>query len=204
MQDRQDREVKRNEKYEKILEAAIKTFSKYGYYRATISQIAKEAGVADGTIYLYFKNKDDILRSFFNYRTNEVFAKFKDEVKKGKNALDKLRRLIHAHLSAFENSREMAIVYQVESKKRSHLSKDKIKEMSNMYMELVKEIIELGQKEGTIRKDLSIPLVRQLMVGAIDEVITSWVYTSKKYSLSSMADPLMDLIVKGIGNDKEK
>ena len=200
----QNRETKKNEKYEKILEAAIKVFSRHGYYKATISQIAREAGVADGTIYLYFKNKDDILKSFFTYRTREVFAKFKDEVKKGKNALDKLRRLIHAHLSAFEKSREMAIVYQVECKKRSHLSKDKIKEMSSMYMELVKEIIELGQQEGTIRKDLSIPLVRQFMVGAIDEVITTWVYTSKKYSLSSMTDPLMDLIVKGIGSNKEK
>jgi len=98
----------------------------------------------------------------------------------------------------------MTIVYLVESKKRTNLSKDKIKEMSALYFELVKEIVELGQREGTIRKDLSIPLVKQMMVGAIDEVITTWVYTSKKYSLSSMADPLMDLIVKGIGSDKEK
>ncbi len=195
----QEKKTKKNEKYEKILEAAIKAFSKYGYYRSTISQIAREAGVADGTIYLYFKNKDDILRSFFNYKTKEVFTNFKEEVKKGKNALDKLKRLIYAHLKAFESNKEMAIVYQVESKKRSHLSKDKIKEISVLYQELIKEIVELGQKEGTIRKDLSIPLVRQLMVGAIDEVITTWVYTSKKYKLTSMADPLMDLIIKGIG-----
>jgi len=200
----QNRESKKNEKFERILEAAIKTFSKHGYYKATISQIAKEAGVADGTIYLYFKNKDDILKSFFSIKTKQIFAGFKEEVKKGKSALDKLRRLIHSHLGSFENNREMAIVYLVESKKRTNLSKDKIKEMSALYFELVKEIVELGQREGTIRKDLSIPLVKQMMVGAIDEVITTWVYTSKKYSLSSMADPLMDLIVKGIGSDKER
>ncbi len=194
-----DRDIKKNEKYLKILEAAIKTFSRHGYYRSTVSQIAKEAGVADGTIYLYFKNKDDILRSFFDFKTKEVFCRFKEEVDKGKDALDKLRRLIYSHLNAFEQNREMAIVYEVEAKRRRHLSDDKIREMSNMYQELVREIVELGQKEGTIREDLSIPLVKQLMVGAIDEVITTWLYSSKKYSLTSMAQPLVDLIIKGIG-----
>jgi TetR/AcrR family fatty acid metabolism transcriptional regulator len=195
----EEKDIRKNEKYKKILEAAIKIFSKYGYHKSTVSQIAKEAGVADGTIYLYFKNKDDILRSFFNYKTKEVFSKFKEEVRQGKNALDKLRRLITYHLKAFESNREMAIVYEVETKRRRHLSDDKIREMSNLYQEIVKEIIELGQQEGTIRKDLSIPLVKQFMVGAIDEVITTWLYSSKKYSLSSMAEPLIDLIIKGIG-----
>jgi TetR/AcrR family fatty acid metabolism transcriptional regulator len=195
----EEKDIRKNEKYKKILEAAIKIFSKYGYHKSTVSQIAKEAGVADGTIYLYFKNKDDILRSFFNYKTKEVFSKFKEEVRQGKNALDKLRRLITCHLKAFESNREMAIVYEVETKRRRHLSDDKIREISNLYQEIVKEIIELGQQEGTIRKDLSIPLVKQFMVGAIDEVITTWLYSSKKYSLSSMAEPLIDLIIKGIG-----
>ncbi len=195
----EEKESRKNDKYEKILEAAIKTFSKYGYYKSTVSQIAREAGVADGTIYLYFKNKDDILKNFFNYKAREVFSRFKEEVKTGKDALDKLRRLVTCHLRAFESNREMAIVYEVEARRRRHLIDDKIREMSNMYQELVKEIVELGQKENTIRKDLSVPLVKQLMVGAIDEVITSWLYSSKKYSLSSMAEPLIDLIVKGIG-----
>jgi len=195
----EEKDIRKNEKYKKILEAAIKIFSKYGYHKSTVSQIAKEAGVADGTIYLYFKNKDDILRSFFNYKTKEVFSKFKEEVRQGKNALDKLRRLITYHLKAFESNREMAIVYEVETKRRRHLSDDKIREISNLYQEIVKEIIELGQQEGTIRKDLSIPFLKQFMVGAIDEVITTWLYSSKKYSLSSMAEPLIDLIIKGIG-----
>ncbi len=194
-----DRDVKKNEKYLKILEAAIRTFSRHGYYRSTVSQIAREAGVADGTIYLYFKNKDDILRSFFDFKTKEVFSRFKQEVDKGRDAIDKLRRLVYSHLNAFEQNREMAIVYEVEAKRRRHLSDDKIREMSNMYQEIVKEIVELGQREGTIREDLSIPLVKQLMVGAIDEVITTWLYSSKKYSLTSMAQPLVDLIIKGIG-----
>ncbi len=194
-----ERDIKKNEKYLKILEAAIRTFSRHGYYRSTVSQIAREAGVADGTIYLYFKNKDDILRSFFDFKTKEVFCRFKEEVDKGKDALDKLQRLIYAHLNAFEQNREMAIVYEVEAKRRRHLSDDKMREMSNMYQELVREIVELGQKEGSIREDLSIPLVKQLMVGAIDEVITTWLYSSKRYSLSSMAQPLVELIIKGIG-----
>lgn len=196
-------DTKKNTKFEKILDAAIKTFSKYGYYKSTVSQIAREAGVADGTIYLYFKNKDDILKSLFEYKTKEVFKKFKHEVEKGGNALDKLSRLIHTHLKVFEQNREMAIVYLIEAKRRNYLSQDKIREMSSVYQELLREIIELGQKEGTIRTELSIPLVRQLTVGAINEVVAAWVYSEKKYSLEKMADPLIDLIIKGIGNNKK-
>jgi len=195
-------QIKKNDKYQQILKAAIKIFARQGYFNATISQIAKEAKVADGTIYLYFKGKEDILNHFFWYKTGHVFDKFKEEVSRADNALDKLRNLIHRHLFEFEHDKDMAVVYQVETRLRRRLSDQRVKEMSSMYFDLVAMIIRQGQNEGVIRKDLPIALVKQTIIGAIDEVITTWLYSSRKYRLLSMSEPLVDLLIKGIGREE--
>lgn len=190
----------KNNKYHLILEAAVKVFARQGFYQSTVAQIAKEAGVADGTIYLYFKNKDDILVHFFNYRTKQVFDRFRAEVKIADNSLDKLRNLIRRHLTEFQRDRDMAVVYQVETHQNSRLAESQIREMSVMYQDLVSEIVELGQQEGRIRKDLYVGLVKRFILGAVDEVINTWLHSEKEYDLVSMADPLVDLFVRGIGN----
>ena len=190
----------KNDKYHLILEAAVKVFARQGFYQSTVAQIAKEAGVADGTIYLYFKNKDDILVQFFSYRTKQVFDRFRAEVNEADNSLDKLRNLIRRHLTEFQQDRDMAVVYQVETHQNSRLAESQIREMSVMYQDLVSEIVELGQQEGRIRKDLYVGLVKRFILGAVDEVINTWLHSEKEYDLVSMADPLVELFVRGIGN----
>jgi TetR/AcrR family fatty acid metabolism transcriptional regulator len=190
----------KNNKYHLILEAAVKVFARQGFYQSTVAQIAREAGVADGTIYLYFKNKDDILVQFFSYRTKQVFERFRAEVNKSDNSLDKLRNLIRRHLTEFQRDRDMAVVYQVETHQNSRLAEDQIREMSQMYQDLVSEIIETGQQEDSIRKDLYVGLVKRFILGAVDEVINTWLHSDKNYDLVSMADPLVDLFVRGIGS----
>ncbi|MBW2336395.1 MAG: TetR/AcrR family transcriptional regulator [Deltaproteobacteria bacterium] len=189
----------KNNKYHLILKAAVKVFARQGFYQSTVAQIAREAGVADGTIYLYFKNKDDILVHFFSYRTKQVFERFRAEVNKSDNSLDKLRNLIRRHLTEFQRDRDMAVVYQVETHQNSRLAEDQIREMSQMYQDLVSEIVETGQQEGRIRKDLYVGLVKRFILGAVDEVINTWLHSDKNYDLVSMADPLVDLFVRGIG-----
>jgi len=192
-------QTKKSAKYEQILEAAIRVFARQGYYNSTISQVAREAGVGDGTIYLYFKNKDDILDNFFSYKTTQIFSQFKDEVARYDNALDKLERLVACHLQEFEQNRDLAVVYEVETRMRRHLSDEKIKEMSRMYFDLVAQIVAQGQDEGTIRQNIPIHLVKQYLIGAVDEVITTWLYSSRQYRLIAMAQPLVDLFINGIG-----
>lgn len=189
-----------NDKYHRILEAAVKVFAEQGFFQSTVSQIAKEAGVADGTIYLYFKNKDDILVQFFSYKTKQVFARFREEVDKADNTIDKFRNLIRRHLEEFQCDRNMAVVYQAETHQSSRLVEKQIKEMSKMYFDIVSEIIEQGQEEGVIKKDLYLSLVKRFILGAVDEVISTWLHSSSKYDLVSMADPLVELFLKGIGN----
>jgi TetR/AcrR family fatty acid metabolism transcriptional regulator len=189
----------KNDKYQRILDAAIKVFARQGFHQSTIAQIAKEAGVADGTIYLYFKNKDDILVQFFNYINRQVLDRFRTVVDQADNSLDKLQNLIRSHLSEFQKNRDGAIVYQVETHQNSRLAEAQIKEMSKMYRDIITEIVELGQQEGTIRKDLYVGLVKRLIIGAVDEVINTWIHAGESYDLGSMADPLVELLIKGIG-----
>ncbi|MBW2612119.1 MAG: TetR/AcrR family transcriptional regulator [Deltaproteobacteria bacterium] len=190
---------KANDKYQRILQAAIKVFAEQGFFQSTIAQIAKEAGVADGTIYLYFKSKDDILVQFFNYKTKQVFDGFRKEVDRADNAVDKLRNLIRRHLAEFQRDRNMAILYQSETHQSTRLVEKQIKEMSNMYLDIVAEIMEQGQQEGLIRRNLYLSLVKRFILGAVDEVINTWIHSGGQYDLVSMADPLVDLFIEGVG-----
>ena len=195
-----NKKSKTNGKYHQILEAAIKVFAEQGFHQATISQIAREAGVADGTIYLYFKNKEDIMVNFFGYKTKEVFGRFREEVDKADNARDKLRLLIKRHLEEFQRDRNMAVLYQTETRRFSRMCEEQIREMSKLYLDLVSEIVESGQDEGLMRKDLYMGLVKRFIIGAIDEVINTWLHSGGSYDLVSMADPLVDLFIRGVGN----
>ena len=175
-------------------------FAEQGFFQSTISQIAREAGVADGTIYLYFKNKDDILLHFFNFKTKQVFDGFREAVNKADNALDKLRFLIRRHLSEFQKDRNMAVVYQAETHQNQRMAEDQIRAMAKMYMDIVSEIVEEGQQEGAIRRDLYVGLVKRYILGGVDEVINTWLHSDGDYDLVSMADPLVELFIRGIGS----
>lgn len=191
--------AKTGDKYHRILEAAVKVFAEKGFHQSTISQIAREAGVADGTIYLYFKNKDDILVQFFQYKTKQVFSGFREEVKKADSAVGKLRNLVFRHLTEFQRDRNMAIVYQSFAHHKNDLVEGNIREMSKMYLEMVSEILELGQQEGSMRKDMYAGLVKRFILGAVESAIGNWLRSRKEYDLASMADPLIDLFIRGIG-----
>jgi len=194
---------KNNDKYHLILDAAIKVFAELGFHNSTISQVAKEAGVADGTIYLYFKNKHDILVQFFTYKTKQVFDSFKEAVNKGDNAIDKLKHLIQKHFEEFQKDKNMAVVYRAETRQINPLMEKQIKEMTKMYLDIIALIIEQGQEEGIIRHDLYLGLVKRFILGAVEEVINVWVISGGNYDLVSQADPLVNLFLKGIGYTKK-
>jgi TetR/AcrR family fatty acid metabolism transcriptional regulator len=190
---------KNNDKYHRILDAAITVFADQGFHSSTISQIAREAGVADGTIYLYFRNKQDILFQFFTYKTRLVFDHFKQAVEKEDKAIDKLKCLIRTHFEEFQRDRKMAEVYRMETRQSHRLMETQIKEMTKMYLDLISAIVEQGQQEASMRQDLFMGLVKRFILGAVEEVINVWVISGGRYDLVSQADPLVDLFLKGIG-----
>jgi TetR/AcrR family fatty acid metabolism transcriptional regulator len=187
----------KSEKYNKILNSAGEAFARYGFHKATISQIATKAGVADGTLYLYFKNKDDILFQYINFKSGIVFEKMRTAVEKGENAEEKLRRLISCHLSEFQNDKDMAVIFRSEVRYFREIELQ-IKDISKMYLELLSEIIEQGQVEGSMRQDLFAALAKRYILGAVEGVINTWVFADGRYDLTTLADPLVDLFLTGV------
>lgn len=187
----------RSDKYYSILDAAGNVFARLGFYKATISQIAHEAGVADGTIYLYFKNKDDILYQFMSFKSGRFFEVMRKTVDGTDSADVKLRKLILCHLKEFQEDRNMAVIFQSEVRYRRDIAPH-IKDISKIYLDLLTEIIEQGQNEGILRQDLFMGLVKRFVLGAVEGVISTWVTSDGKYDLISMADPLVDLYLNGI------
>ena len=123
----------------------------------------------------------------------------REEVDKADNTVDKLRNLIRKHLEEFQGDMNMAVVYLTETHKSYRLVEEQIKEMSKMYLDIVAQIVEQGQEEGIIRKDLYMGLVKRFIVGSVNEVINTWIHSGGKYDLVSMSEPLVELFLKGIG-----
>lgn len=191
--------AKTNGKHESILEAAIRVFANQGYFQSTISQIAREAGVADGTIYLYYKNKEDILATFVRQQSARFFDAFAKLEDRQKNALEKMQLLVRLHFEVSQTDRHKALVYQVEMRRSPRLMKQEIKEALKMYHDLVGSIVEEGQQQGSIRHDLQLGLVKRMIFASVDEVITTWVVSGGKYDLVKLAEPLVDMFFRGIG-----
>ena len=110
------------------------------------------------------------------------------------------RNLVRVHLAEFQNDPDMAIVYEIETHQSSRLAEEQIREMAKMYQDILAEIVELGQQEGFIRKNLYVGLVKRFILGAVEETINTWLRSGRGYDLVSMADPLVDLLLRGIGN----
>lgn len=195
---------KSSDKYERILDAAVKVFAQKGFFQSKVSEIAKEAGVADGTIYLYFKNKDDLLISIFEIKMQEVIARFRAAISEQSDALSKLKCLIHMHLAEFQANPDLAAVFQVELRQSSRFMHESEKIELKRYLDLMGEIIEQGQKEHLFRKELPIGLIKRFIFGTLDEIVSTWVLAGRRYDLESLVDPSVDVFLRGIQQTQDQ
>src|SRR5215471_6840486 len=189
---------KENGKYEAILRAAIKVFAGGGFFNSKVADVAREAGVADGTVYLYFKNKDDILASIFNNYMDNALAGGRARLAEIKDPVEKLRRIFHAHLEGLGRDRNLAVVFQVELRSSTKFMEQFSATKVTEYLELISSVIEEGQQSGVFRSGLNTKIVAKVLFGALDEMATNWVLSHKRYSLVSTADPVLDVFLNGI------
>jgi TetR/AcrR family fatty acid metabolism transcriptional regulator len=189
---------RRQDKRAKILRSATKVFARNGFYHSKVSEIAREADVADGTIYLYFKNKEDILISIFEESMDEILRLTRDEIGKDQDALSRLRRFVRLHMTLMEKNPRLAEVIQVELRQSSKFMKEYKNVKFLEYIQFIAEMIEQGQREGLIHKEVSPAIFKRMLFGALDELALQWVLSKKRYSLTSMADQVTDIFVNGI------
>jgi len=195
--------MKDDNKHQKIIRAAVKVFAKKGFYNARVSEIAKEANVADGTIYLYFKNKDDILISLFEEEFGKVVDNMRKELEQEKDALQKLRRFAFSHLNIITKQQHLAEVLGVEVRQSSKFMKEYVNKRFIEYLNLIRAIVVEGQEMGLIRKDLTPGIMKRALFGALDEMTRYWALsTKKKHSINQSAQQISDVFIRGMMSEE--
>ena len=185
-------------KFKQIIDAAVVVIAENGYHQAQVSKIAKQAGVADGTIYLYFKNKEDILISVFQEKMGLFVDNLQNIIKDGTTSSDKLLKMVENHFRVLATDHHLAIVTQLELRQSNKEIRLKINEVLKEYLMLLDDILIEGIDNGEFNEELDIRLARHMVFGTIDETITTWVMNEQKYDLMKLAPKVHKLLLGGM------
>lgn len=185
-------------KYRQIIDAAVVVIAENGYHASQVSKIAKQANVADGTIYLYFKNKEDILISVFKEKMGHFIEKIDQAISEQETVSDKLLTLIKMHYKQLSESPHLAIVTQLELRQSKPELRKEINNVLKSYLNVIDEIVQQGIEENEIRKDINPQLIRHMIFGTLDETVTTWLMKSQRYSLLDQVEEIHTLLTKGI------
>jgi TetR/AcrR family fatty acid metabolism transcriptional regulator len=177
----------------------VRVFARNGFYATRVSEVAKAAGVADGTIYLYFKSKDELLLSLFEDRVETLLSFMKAELPKHRSAAGKLRRIIEIQLGVLEGQRDLAEVFTVILRQSTKLLKEYAAPKFTAYLELIAAVVSEGQEAGAFRRDVPPLLVARATWGALDGIALTWALgNAQRGALVRAAGQLADVLLRGL------
>lgn len=193
----------KNEKRGRIIDAAISVFAEKGFHSARISDIADKAGVADGTIYLYFRHKEDILLVIFEEKMDELLQGLGEALQGVQGAPDRIRTFARHHVDQLRKHPELAQVFQVELRQSRKFLREYRPEKLWAYLEVFGELVEEGQAAGVFRADLDPFVIKWAFFGALDELSIQWVLSRKRdrFNLERAAEQTAEVILRGMAND---
>jgi TetR/AcrR family fatty acid metabolism transcriptional regulator len=186
------------DKREAILKAATRVFAQNGFFNAQVADVAKAAGVAAGTVYLYFRSKDDLLVSLFERTMKDAIAAGRDALVGATDPRERLRRIARLHLERLGRDRDLAVVFQVELRQSTKFMERFSSSYLREYLGIIREAVEAGQTAGLFRADISATTAAKILFGALDEMATNWMLSRRRYSLEADADAVIDLFLHGV------
>ncbi len=196
---RPTRNLGAGDKRERILDAAVRVFAKSGFHATRVADVAKAAGVADGTIYLYFESKDELLRSLFEDRVGRLLAFVRESLGKHDSAKAKLAAIIELQLGVYEGEPELAEVMTVILRQSTKLLKEHARPGFMAYLDGIATIVAAGQKSGEFRSDVSPHFVARSLFGAIDGIALTWALgKAERGGLSRAATQITELFLRGL------
>ena len=190
--------AKRSAKYQLILQAAVEVFAENGFFQSRVSEIADRAGVADGTIYLYFHNKEELLLAAIANAFDAFLDLARGEIQASSDPSEQLRRLALLHLTALGSDRNLATVFQTELRQSARFLVQFSRHQLKRYFDLIREVVRAGQRSGVFRRELSDKIVANCFFGALDEMVTSWLLSDHEYPLAGAADAVVDVVLGGV------
>jgi TetR/AcrR family fatty acid metabolism transcriptional regulator len=186
------------DKHERILRAATKVFATRGFFGAQVADVAREADVAAGTVYLYFKSKDDLLIAIFERTMSEAIAEGRAALAGIGDPVARLREIARLHLERLGRDRHLAVVFQVELRQSTKFMERFSATQLREYLGIIRDTIADGQAAGTIRTSINPTLAAKMLFGALDEMATNWMLSRRRYALASAVDDVIDLFVNGV------
>ncbi|MBI4511680.1 MAG: TetR/AcrR family transcriptional regulator [Deltaproteobacteria bacterium] len=191
--------VRGGDKRARILESALKVFASKGFYAAKVADVAAEAGVADGTIYLYFKSKDDLLISLFEEQMQQVNSQLTTALVGAISATDKLQRFFKAYLGMVETHRHATEIITIELRQSAKFMKDYANPRFAEFLKLLAGIIDEGQASGTFVSGTPPTVLARAIFGLLDELALMWVTTKgDKIDIRKAADWVGRLVLEGL------
>jgi len=186
------------EKYGRILQAAIEVFAEHGYFNSRVSDIAIRAKVADGTIYLYFKNKEQILMAAIDFAFTTFMRAAEIELAHISDPRLRLHKLAALHLESLGANRGLAMVFQTELRQSAKFLAEFSHRHLIEYFDLIRSIVRDGQAAGQFRREISDKIAANCFFGALDAMVTSWLLSERDYKLGNAADALVDVFLAGM------
>src|SRR5262245_23949898 len=174
----------RADKRERILAAAERIFARHGFFAARVSEIAKDAGVADGTIYLYFKSKDDLLISLFENRMRQVNERLRQAIA-GRPPAEQLRAFIHTYLQLVSEEPTVAEVLTIELRQSSKFMKEYDNPQFADFLRMLGGIIADGQARGELDGAVPSHIAARMIFGILDELALAWVLAKQPLRAAS-------------------
>jgi TetR/AcrR family fatty acid metabolism transcriptional regulator len=184
-------------KRDAILRAAIDVFAERGFFNAQVADVARAAGVAAGTVYLYFRGKDDLLVSIFERTMREALARVRESIDETADPAEQLRRFARLHLGGLGRDRNLAVVFQVELRQSTKFMERFSSTFLRDYLGMIRDVIEQGQRTGQFRADLKATVAAKVFFGVLDEMATNWILSRRRYSLDVDTDAVVDLFLNG-------
>lgn len=186
------------DKRQLILQAATHVFAERGFFAAQVADIARRAGIAAGTVYLYFRSKDDLLISLFDRTMQEAIRDGREALESVVDPADRLRRIARMHLDRLGRDRDLAIVFQVELRQSTKFMARLSATRLRSYLGIIRDTIAEGQAQGVFRANVPPTLCAKMFFGALDEMATNWILSDRKYALADDADDVVDVFLYGV------
>lgn len=193
-----DRSEKIMNKATLIFQAAEGVFSEKGYNQSTISEIARQAGVAEGTVYEYFKNKTDLLFSVPKLRFQEHLEALK-EVFEVRTPVRKLRRFIRHHFLLYTTKPDFLKMFLLNVQFNQLFYSSEAYLLYKEYTGIVDLVLEEGKQDGSIRKDVNNRVFKNLFFGGFSHLTLRWLFLEpESFGKSKEIDEVVNLLTRAV------
>jgi TetR/AcrR family fatty acid metabolism transcriptional regulator len=193
----------KSDKYQRILDAAVEVIAEHGYFNSPVSAIAERAGVADGTIYLYFKSKDHVLRTALDVAFARFHVRVKEMLAVTADPRKQLEAMARMQLETVAGNRSLAVLMQTEVRQSAKFFAEFSQQHLAAYITMMRDVIRAGQQQGVFRAEIPDALAAHCIFGALDEIVGSWVFSGRQFEPATAAASVMGLLLNGMNTKQD-